>query len=170
VRKTVTGADGSVYMLANVDGKVDGQTIKGQGDVALMKFDSAGKLLYTRTLGATEDAESFGLAVAADGKIAISGSVTGALIKGDDGVDGTKPDSFVTVFDAEGQELWTQRQGSRDEDEATGVAVAADGGVYVVGGPKGSVAGPPAALGGLRGRYIDVLVVDENLAHGILNS
>jgi len=27
-----------------------------------------------------------------------------------------------------------------------------------------------AALGGLRGRYIDVLVVDENLAHGILNA
>ena len=147
VRKTVTGPDGSIYMLANVTGEIDDQTIKGQGDVALMKFDSAGKLLYTRTLGATNDADGFGLAVAADGRIAISGSVTGALIKGDDGADATKSDSFVTVFDAAGQEVWTKRQGARDADEATGVAWGADGTLYVVGRTKGALAGQSSAGG-----------------------
>lgn len=147
VRKTVTGADGSVYMLADVTGTVDGQTIKGQGDVALMKFDSAGKLVYTRTLGAANEADGFGLAVAADGKIAISGSVTGALIRGDDGVDAAKSDSFVTVFDAAGQELWTKRQGSRDEDEATSLAWGADGTLYVAGRTKSALSGQSSSGG-----------------------
>jgi hypothetical protein len=147
VNRTVSGPDGSIYMLATVSGEIDDQTIKGASDVALMKFDSAGKLLYARTLGATNDAAGFGLAVAADGKIAISGSVTGALIKGDDGADATKPDSFVTVFDDQGQELWTRRQGTRDEDEATGVAWGADGSLYVVGRTKGSFVGQTSAGG-----------------------
>ncbi len=52
----VTGPDGAVYMLADVNAPVDGQDDQGPGDVALMKFDSAGKLVYTRTLGASADA------------------------------------------------------------------------------------------------------------------
>lgn len=147
VRKTVTGPDGSIYMLADVTGDVGKQTIKGQGDVALMKYDSAGKLVYTRTLGATTEADGLGLTVAADGRIAISGSVTGALIKGDDGVDPAKSDSFVTVFDSEGQEIWTKRQGARDEDEASEVAFAADGTLYVLGRTKSALNGQTSAGG-----------------------
>lgn len=147
VRSTTTGPDGAVYMLADVTAPTDGQTIKGARDVALMKFDSAGNLTYTRTLGAADEASGLGLAVSADGKVAISGSVTGALINGDDGADADKSDSFVTVLDAQGQELWTQRQGSRDEDESTGVAFAADGSVFVLGRAKGSLAGASSAGG-----------------------
>ncbi|WP_374570053.1 hypothetical protein [Phenylobacterium sp.] len=147
VRKTVTGADGSIYMLADVNGEVDGQTIKGQSDVALMKYDSAGKLIYTRTLGAASNADGFGLAVSADGQIAISGSVTGGLIRGETGADPTTADSFVTVFDDQGQEVWTQRQGARDEDEATSVAWGADGTLYVAGRTKSALSGQSASGG-----------------------
>ena len=147
VRKSVPAADGSVYMLADVKGEVDGQTIKGKGDVALMKFDSAGKLVYTRTLGAAEEADGYGLAVSADGKVAISGSVTGALIRGETGASATTADSFVTVFDAEGQETWTQRQGAKGEDEATSLAWGADGSLYVAGRTKSALNGA-SAVGG----------------------
>lgn len=142
-----TGADGSVYMVASLKGAVEDQTIKGQGDAALLKYDSAGKLIFTRTLGAVQDGAGLGLAVAADGRIAISGSVTGALIRGDQGSDPTLSDSFVTVFDALGQEIWTQRQGASSEDEATGVAFAPDGGLMVLGRVKGSFNGQVSAGG-----------------------
>lgn len=162
VRTQVTGPDGSVYMLADVNDKIDGQTIKGAGDVALMKYDSAGNLVYTRTLGAASEAKGLALSVSADGKVAIAGSVTGGLAvtttttssttgqsstvtRFDDGDDPMVADSFVTVFDVQGQELWTHRKGARAEDEATGVAFGADGSVYVLGRSKGAMPGAPAS-------------------------
>lgn len=159
VRTTVTGPDGALYMLADINDAVDGQTIKGAGDVALMKFDSAGKLVYTRTLGASADASGMALSVGPDGKIAVAGSVTGGfaaggvpigsgeletipkVTKADTGVDPTKPDSFVAVFNSAGEEMWSQRQGARDDDEATSVSFGADGSVYVLGRTKGAMIG-----------------------------
>lgn len=140
-RATATGPDGSVYVLADVDGAVAGQTLKGARDVALLKYDPAGRLIYARTLGAAETASGYALSVNADGKVAVAGSVTGALDRGDDGLDGKKTDSFVTVFDAGGDELWTQRRGSRDEDQALAVTWGADGNVYVAGRARAAVVG-----------------------------
>lgn len=160
VRKSITGPDGSVYMLADVSGTVDDQTIKGARDVALLKYDSAGKLIYSRTLGAAATASGLGLTVSSDGKVAISGSVTGGLLtdpnvgtaseggtKTFEGQEAGKSDSFVTVFDRDGQEMWTQRSGTRDEDEAVSVAFGADGSVYALGRTKGAILGSSSAGG-----------------------
>lgn len=147
VRDTKVGADGSVYMLADVTAKVAGMDIKGGQDVALLKYDSAGKLIFARTLGAAESATGMGLALSADGKIALAGAVTGGLngaVNGALNSTGTyvdQADSFVTVFDSEGQELWTQRRGARQGDEASEVAFGADGTVYVAGRSQSALPG-----------------------------
>ena len=156
VRATQVGADGSVYMLADVSAKIDGQTIKGAQDVALLKYDSAGALIYARTLGATETASGLAMAISADGKVAIAGSVTGALIEGDDGLDEDKSDSFTTLFNAAGEEVWTQRPGGLAEDEASAVAFGADGTVYVAGRAKSSMPGT-TAIGGWDGYLAAVI-------------
>ncbi|HEX8233304.1 MAG TPA: transcriptional regulator [Caulobacteraceae bacterium] len=148
VRASATAPDGGVYLLADVSGPVEGQAIKGAGDVALLKYDSAGKLLFVRTLGAAKEASGLALAVSADGKVAVAGSVTGVLDAGAAGADAAKSDSFVTLFDAKGQELWTQRRGAAEADEASGVAFGADGAVYVTGRARSAVAGASGALGG----------------------
>lgn len=155
VRATQVGGDGSVYVLADITGPAGGQSIKGERDVALMKYDSAGKLLYTRVLGAAEDAKGLALAVSADGQVAVAGSVTGGLNGAVDGPlnSGTsaaladKSDSFVTVFNAKGEELWTARRGARLEDEASQIAFGPDGKVYVAGRSKSTMPGT-TALGG----------------------
>lgn len=179
VRTTVTGPDGSLYMLADVDDTIDGQTIKGAGDVALMKFDSAGKLVYTRTLGASKDASGLALSVGPDGQIAVAGSVTGGFAAGgvpvgegalatipkvtraDEGADPTKPDSFVAVFNNAGEELWSQRQGARDDDEATSVAFGADGSLYVMGRVKGAM--PTQSSNGNWDNYLRTFGADGKL-------
>jgi len=166
VHATQVGPDGAVYVLADVTGLVSGQTIRGEQDVALMKYDSAGKLLYTRTLGASESATGLGLAVSATGQVAIAGSVKGGLdgaVNGalNSGVTGTyagQTDSFVTVFDPSGQELWTARRGARKQDEASQVSFGADGTVYVAGRSESSLPGQ-AALGGWDG-YIEAFKAD----------
>jgi len=155
VRSTQVGSDGAVYVLADITGETGGQSIKGERDVALMKYDSAGQLLYTRVLGASEDAKGLALAVSADGQVAVAGSVTGGLNGAVDGPLNSstsaaladKSDSFVTVFNDKGEELWTARRGARLEDEASQIAFGADGIVYVAGRAKSTMPGT-TALGG----------------------
>ncbi len=147
---SATAPDGSVYVLSNVDGTTaDGQTIKGSQDVALMKYDSAGNLIYTRTLGAENSASGYALAVSADGsKVAVAGSVTGALDASNSGESATASNSFVTEYNAEGDEQWTTTQPSTASDVATGVAFGADGSVYAVGTTQAALPKGGREIGG----------------------
>ncbi|MFC5371535.1 transcriptional regulator [Brevundimonas faecalis] len=144
VRASATGPDGSMWIVADVSAGTSTQPIKGQGDVVLMKLDSAGKVVLSRALGAASKASGYAIAVGADGRVAVAGSVTGALVPGAAGADANLADSFVTVFDAKGVEQWTQRRGAKAADEATAVSFGADGRVYVAGRSQSSM---PGALG-----------------------
>lgn len=164
IRDQVVGPDGAVYMLADVVDKVAGQEIKGEQDVALLKYDAAGKLVFARTLGASDTASGLGLAISADGKIAVAGSVTGELSGAtagplnSTGAFAANTDSFVTLYDGDGQELWTQRRGARQNDEASEVAFGADGTVYVQ-GRASSVMPGTSAIGG-SDSYIEAFKAD----------
>ncbi|MFL5295373.1 MAG: hypothetical protein ACJ798_03225 [Phenylobacterium sp.] len=169
VRATQVGADGSVYMLADVTGAVNGQAIERTQDVALLKYDSAGHLTYTRTLGASDQASGLSLAVAADGKVAIAGSLTGALNgsvdgalnSGASGSFAASTDSFVTLYDAQGQEAWTERRGTRLNDEVDQMTFGADGTLYVAGRAQGQMPGADAGapIGGYDG-YLEAFTTD----------
>jgi len=155
VRASAVGPDGSLWIVADVTAGPDSQPIKGVQDVALMKYDTAGRLVATRTLGAASTASGYAIAIDANGDVAVAGSVTGALNTkatdaGKTGDVAGVADSFVTVFDKDGQELWTQRRGARAADEATSVSFGADGLVYIGGRAKSAVPGG-AALGGWDG-------------------
>ncbi|WP_346764248.1 hypothetical protein [Caulobacter sp. SLTY] len=164
VKAQEIGPDGSVYMLAEVSGDIDGQAIKSGEDVALLKYDSQGKLMFARTLGAVGETTANALAVSADGKVAIAGSITGQLEGASNGPINSGPtskltDSFVTLFDAKGDETWTSRRGALQDDEATAVAFGADGTVYVGGKAKSSMPGTTGGLGGWDG-YLTALTTD----------
>ena len=164
VRASAVGPDGSLWLVADVTTGGTNQPIKGVQDVALMKYDSAGRLVATRTLGAASTASGYAIAVNADGQVAVAGSVTGALntTTADAGKTGQVAgvsDSFVSVFDANGQEQWTQRRGSRGEDLATSVAFGADGVVYIGGRAKSAVTGA-SAVGGWDG-YVQAFKAGE---------
>ena len=163
VHATQVGADGSVYMLADVSGTVNGQKIDGTQDTALLKYDSAGNLVYTRTLGASNTATGYSLAVSSTGQVAVAGSVTGeldgttdgALNSGGTGAFSDQTDSFVSLYDSSGNELWTARRGSALQDQATNVAFSADGStVYVAGQAQGVMPGGGPAIGGYDG-YVE---------------
>lgn len=167
VHATQVASDGSVYMLADITGATAGQSIRGAQDTALLKYDSAGKLLYSRTLGASGSASGLGLALSADGHVAVTGSVTGALNgtidaalnSGGKGSFSTYSDSFVSLYDASGQEMWTERRGSRLNDEASQATFGADGTLYVAGRAQGQMAGTGAPLGGMDS-YIEAFKTD----------
>lgn len=159
IKATATAPDGSVYVVANVDAAtVSGQPIKGASDVALLKYDSAGKLQFTQTLGADKNASGYGIAVSADGsKIAVTGSVTGGLLPasstGSTDTTGTTastttPTSFVSVFNAAGETQWTKTTASASGDQADAVTFGSDGSVYVAGQTDSAIAGGGGSEGG----------------------
>lgn len=161
VRASAAAPDGGVWMVADLTAGPDNQPIKGQKDVALMKLDSAGRVVMTRTIGAASTASGYAIAVDQNGRVAVAGSVVGALEPGKTGDVATLADSFVTVFDAEGQEVWTQRRGARAEDEAAAVAFGPGGTVQVAGRARSAMPGE-AAQGGWDG-YLQTF--SESQAH-----
>ncbi|CAN5394557.1 regulatory protein FlaEY [soil metagenome] len=164
VRASAVGPDGSLWIVADVEAGPDTQPIKGAQDVALLKYDTAGRLVATRALGAATSASGYALAIDAGGNVAVAGSVTGALNSsttdaGKTGEVANTADSFVTVFDKDGQEQWTQRRGARAADEATSVSFGTDGTVYIGGRSKSAISGT-SAIGGWDG-YVQAFKAGE---------
>jgi hypothetical protein len=149
VQATATAPDGSVYVLGTSKGTIAGQTLQGTSDAVLMKYDSAGNLAYTRTLGAAGAAQGLSLAVSADGsQVAVAGSVQGSLDASDGKVDAKTTDTVVSVFDSSGQELWSQRSGAAGANDApASVAFGANGQVFVGGQTQGAIYGAGGSQG-----------------------
>ncbi|MGH6957605.1 MAG: beta strand repeat-containing protein [Caulobacteraceae bacterium] len=134
IRATATAADGSVYVLANVNATTTGATPAGGQDVALMKYDSAGHLVFTTDLGSASSAGGLSLALSADGsQVAVAGQVTGSLVAGQTVNDPTGSDTFVAVYDSLGDKIWSQQDDGATPNHAGGVAFGANGDVYVTG-------------------------------------
>jgi hypothetical protein len=94
--------------------------------VALLKLDGAGNLLWQRTVAEGEQLDARGgLSVGADGSIYVAGA---RLDPRDSGFDG-----LVLKFAPDGTLVWNRAWGGRGHDEADGVAVRADGTVLVTG-------------------------------------
>jgi hypothetical protein len=131
------GADGSIYALATSDLALDGgSALRGEQDVVLVKYDTTGRKVWSRVLGAAESADGHALAVGADGSVTVAGSLTGAL---EGTIDRGGADGFVTRYDAAGVEQWTHRVGGLGDDSVDALTLGADGTVYLAGRTHGGV-------------------------------
>ncbi|MCH8488912.1 MAG: SBBP repeat-containing protein [Oceanicaulis sp.] len=135
---TAQAADGGIYVVGHAASSVSGQALKGEQDLILQRFDTTGKLVWTRTLGAAESASGASLAVDGQGNIIVAGSVTGAL-SGANAVGGE--DSLVVKFNADGVEQWAQRFGGQGDDRALAVTVDDAGNIFVAGETRSGFGG-----------------------------
>lgn len=147
IRATARGADGGIYVLGETTSAIEGQAPKGERDLVLMRYDTTGKRVWTRTLGAAGEASGASLAVDSGGNIVVAGSVSGAF--GDStALGGT--DSLVAKFNADGVEQWAKRFGSNSDDQVNAVTVGDDGTIYVAGETRSAIGGV-ASQGGVDG-------------------
>ena len=98
---------------------------------------------------ATAIDEAASVAVDLDGNIYVAGITLGALMGQ---ASAGHKDAFVRKYDASGQELWTRQFGSPETDRALGVAVDANGNVYVAGKTFGAL--PNQAAAGLADAFL----------------
>jgi hypothetical protein len=138
-RASAKGEDGALYVVGEATTPVDGgMGLRGSSDLTLTKFDAAGQRVWTRTLGASDKASGYGVAVGADGRVAVVGSFKGVAAGQ---TSQAESDGAVAMFDSDGDELWIRKIGGTGADEARAVAFAADGSLYVGGRTKSALSG-----------------------------
>jgi len=133
-----TGANGEVYVLSQSTGTIGGLTPRGTQDVFLTKYDSTGKEVFTRGIGAADTASGLALAVAADGSVVVAGKVTGIL---GSTTNFGGADAFVTKFDATGREVFVKRFGGSGTDDVRSIALGANGNIYLAGRTSSPLSG-----------------------------
>lgn len=144
--------DGGYVVVGTTNGTVGDATVRGEKDAFISRYDSQGKLLWTRALGAGTDAEGLAIAVSDDGQIAITGKTSDDLTS--TAVGGAE-DTFVTLFDEDGIEQWTRQRAAQFNDQGNAIAFTDDGSL-IIGGTTSSTMTEDALAGG-SDSYIEKL-------------
>jgi hypothetical protein len=104
----------------------------GASDAFIASFDAQGELLWTKAFGSISS--DFLVELAVEGERLVAAGKLGKAAE----IDGlplpaSEDDGFVIAFDPGGQALWAQLFGTDGSDDATALAIAADGSVLLGG-------------------------------------
>lgn len=128
-RGIAVDAMGFTYVVGTSSGDLGSNLTAGQNDLFLTKMDSEGKVVWQRSLGAGTSASGAALTIAANGDVVVAGTVTGPF----DGSLSTDGDMLVARFDGNGKELFATSVRAVGNDEASAIALAADGSILIGG-------------------------------------
>lgn len=98
---------GNVIIAAATNGTLGGPML-GTYDVALLKYDSAGTLLWTRKFGTSAVDWGYGVATDANGDIYVTGQTSGSLT----GTKTTPAGFYITKYDRNGNFVWVEEAGA----------------------------------------------------------
>ncbi len=103
-----------------------------------IKAETAPDVTWTKLLGSTSFDIGYGIGIASDGSVYITG-YAGGQIDGETFAGGI--DAFVAKYSSDGTKEWTKLLGSSDFEFSYGVATASDGSVYITGSAGGDLDG-----------------------------
>lgn len=134
-----TDSSGNVFVCGDTNGGVDGNTVIGQRDLFITKYDRSGSKQWTSQVGKASQ-NSYGLAVATDssGNVFAAGSTDG-------GLDGSTfatgyADALLMKYDNSGTRQWTKQLGVANKlTFARSVATDSSGNVFIGGYTNGSL-------------------------------
>ncbi|HQW86746.1 MAG TPA: hypothetical protein PLH93_06150, partial [Flavobacteriales bacterium] len=133
-------------------------SVNGSVDAFIAKLDPSGDLLWNRAIGSVQSDAALGVAVAASGEVAVTGSY-GASIPGLSLTHSGGQDAFVILYDNSGAVLWTKSVRSTQYDEGTGVAISGNlvvaYGTYTQSGLASGVPPLPGLTNGRRYAYLN---------------
>jgi serralysin len=137
VQSSAVSKDGSLYIVGNANGRIDGQSSLGKTDAFIVKYSPDGTKEWSRLFGSTGHEFATSVAVDNDGSIYVTGQTSGSnTFDGKAKPGGTNaPTAFVTKFSADGSKLWTTLVGSPDGAIVEGYSITPgnDGYLYITG-------------------------------------
>lgn len=137
-----------------------GEMVRSAGatDIALARISSAGRVMWTRTLGGAGVDAPRAIAAGHD-EIALTGEFNGMASFGGDTFTGAGfIDSFVAKYAADGKHLWSHATGGPADDRGLGVAIDSTGAVYYTGSFHNTVSFGGDALSAAGTDFNGVLV------------
>jgi hypothetical protein len=147
-----TSPDGG-YVVAGDNRFTDGNTTgKTLYDVWVVKLNANGNQVWSKSFGSTKDDLAYNIINTADGGYLVSGSTFGK--DGDVSANHGDEDIWLLKIDGNGNKVWERSFGGSAFDEMGYVALAADGGYFLVGTTHSN----DGDVNGFRG-VSDVLVV-----------
>jgi hypothetical protein len=161
VAASAIDSDGNLYVVGNSNGDFGNQLNRGAQDVFLTKYDSVGKALWTRLLGASDTAEGFAVEVDSSDNVVVTGKVRGDVAPV---AIGGGYDTFVTKYNEAGEEQFTRQISPLSDDGGADVAIAADGSIFIVGHTRSAMNSTVTHSGGLDA-YVTKLDASGNLAY-----
>ncbi|MEZ5015219.1 MAG: T9SS type A sorting domain-containing protein [Chitinophagales bacterium] len=137
-------ADGSYFAGGHSSSSVSGdktQVNLGGNDIWILKLDSAGNILWQRTIGSTGDDQLFGLDLTADG-----GFILGCTSNSNAGFNKSENsigsyDYWIVKLDSLGFVEWDNTIGGTDEDDLADIRTIPEGGYIVGGSSKSGISG-----------------------------
>ncbi|WP_413681266.1 SBBP repeat-containing protein [Prochlorococcus sp. MIT 1318] len=123
-----TGSDGSIYIAGHTNDHIPGET--AGGDAFLAKYDPDGTKDWTQLLGSMGWDEARALTTGTDGSIYLAGMTYGSI--GGEPHSGSS-DAFLTKYDADGTQVWTQLLGTASYDATNALTIGNDGSIYIAG-------------------------------------
>ncbi|MCB1192363.1 MAG: SBBP repeat-containing protein [Leptospiraceae bacterium] len=129
---------GNAYITGYTSGSLDGQTITGDRDLFLVKYNSDGTKQWTKLLGvASVSTYSTGIGMDSSGNSYVTGYTEGNL----DGqtLTGSR-DLFLVKYNSDGTKQWTKLQGASSAlTNGSGANVDTNGNIFVTGYTNGSL-------------------------------
>lgn len=140
-----TDSKGNIYQSGYTIGNVGGinnniRDTQPATDSFLTKFDSDGNPLWTRQFGTFTNDDTYGLAVDKDDNVFLGGWTLGDL----GGTNAGVYDTWITKFDGDGNQLWTEQFGTPDYEFLWGLDTDSKGNVYTSGWTLGDLGGTNA--------------------------
>jgi hypothetical protein len=113
-------------------------SIDNDNDIYVQKLDSAGNLLWARTMGGSYDDRGQAIVTDNTGNIYIAGYFTGTAEFNTGGISQSataagNSDAFIAKLSPTGTLLWVKAFGGTDADVINGLAIDRDGNLYVTG-------------------------------------
>ncbi len=133
-----TDASGSVYAGGYTKGNLAG-TNAGDKDVVIVKFTALGVQEWAAQFGGPAEEKAWVVATDAVGNAYLTGPTGGDLAGQVGGYD-----AFVARYSVTGTQTLLTQVGTTQDDDATGIAVAANGMIYLTGGTAGAFTGASA--------------------------
>ena len=140
-----TASDGSIYIVGSTESILDGQSISGETDAFITKFNSDGSKEWTKLFGGSSSDGANSVSTANDGSIYITGFTTGSF---DGQAHSGGNDAFIVKFNSDGSKAWTKLFGGNKSDYSRSVSTASDGSIYIVGDTENILDGQTYSGGG----------------------
>lgn len=130
--------DDNVYITGDTGGSLDGNTIYGNNDFFIAKYNSEGEKIWISQYGSSASDYGLGISLDVNGNVYVTGYTEGDL-EGHTSLGDR--DIFITKYNSLGVKQWIIQTGTSSGDYGRSVDIDSHGNVYVVGDTGGVIDG-----------------------------